>query len=216
MWWQFCYVFLLMEGFFSHNLYAFFALFFPCRGFLLRLSPYGALFSPFKSLSATFISMLGLFCYVFLPYGGLFFTIRRPFCYVFLLLGGLFHHLKAFLLLFFSMWRPFCYVFLVGGGGGFFPPFEGHSVAFFLHVGVLFLFLWGTFLACPPPPPKFRRGLMPACPLTPMSNMQHSHSLTASCHFRDILKIVTNYFLIYIFAWLTIFKIRKRNEDNIF
>ena len=32
----------------------------------------------------------------------------------------------------------------------------------------------------------------------------------------QLLKIITNYFLIYIFAWLTIFKIRKRNENNIF
>ena len=81
-----------------------------------------------------------------------------------------------------------------GGGGGFFPPFEGISATFFLHVGVLFLFLWGPFLAAPPLP-KFWRGLMPACPLTPMSSMQHSHSLTASCCFRDILKIATNYLL---------------------
>ena len=91
------------------------------------------------------------------------------------------------------------------------------SATFFLHVGVLFLVLWGPFLACPTYPlPKFRRGLMPACPLIPMSSMQYSHSLTASCHFRDILKIVRKYFLIYIFAWLTIFNIRKRNENNIF
>ena len=80
---------------------------------------------------------------------------------------------------------------------------------------VVFGFM-GTLFSLPHPLPKFRRGLMPACPLTPMSSMQYNHSLTASCHFRDILKIVRKYFLIYIFAWLTIFKIRKRNENNIF
>ena len=92
-----------------------------------------------------------------------------PFCYVFLLLGGPFHRLKAFLLLF----------FLCGG-----------------LVGVVFVFI-GTLFGLPTPLPKFRRGFMPACPLTPMSNMQYSHSLTASCHFRDILKIVTKYFLFF-------------------
>ena len=162
MWWQFCYVFLRMGRLFL-QFKGLFSPFFHAEAFLLRLSPYGGLFSPFKSLSATF----------------------------------------------FSMSRPFCYVW--GGGGGFFPPFEGLSATFFLHVGVLFLVLWGC-----PPIPKFWWGLKPACPLTPMSSMQFNHSLTASCHFRDILKIVKKYLLTYIFAWLTIFKIRKRNENNIF
>ena len=122
-------------------------------------------------------------------------------------MGGFFRRLKAFLLLF-SLCQG---LFATFGGGGFFPPFEGLSATFFLHVGVLFLVLWGC-----PPIPKFWWGLKPACPLTPMSSMQFNHSLTASCHFRDILKIVKKYLLTYIFAWLTIFKIRKRNENNIF
>ena len=33
---------------------------------------------------------------------------------------------------------------------------------------------------------------------------------------RGLKIVVRKYFLIYIFAWLTIFKIRKRNENNIF
>ena len=157
---------------------------------------------------------MGAFLLRFSPYVGLFSLFEGPFA-TFFSFWGLFHHLKAFLLLFFSMWRPFLLRFSCVEG--FLPPFEGLSVTFFLHVGVLFLVLWGPFLACPTYPlPKFRRGLMPACPLIPMSSMQYSHSLTASCHFRDILKIVRKYFLIYIFAWLTIFNIRKRNENNIF
>ena len=152
-----------------------------------------------------------------------------PFYYVFLLMGGFFYYLKALLLRFSSFGRPF-------------SPFKGLSATFFLYVEVFllrfscggraffhllkaFLLLFspcgsvvfgfmGTLFGLPPPLPKFRRGLMPACPLTPTSSMQYNHSFTASCHFRDILKIVTKYFLTYIFAWLTIFKIRKRNEKN--
>ena len=200
MWWQFCYVFLRM-GFFSQFKGLFCSFFFHVEPFLLRLSPYGGLFSPFKSLSATFFSILGLFATFFF------------------LMGAFFHYLKTLLLRF----SPF---------GGLFWPFKGLSATFFLYVEafllrfscggasfhllkaflLLFFSIWGRcfcfygdFFSFPPPLPKCRRGLMPACPLTPMSNMQHSHSLTASCHFRNVLKIVTNYFLIYIFAWLTIF-----------
>ena len=64
--------------------------------------------------------------------------------------GGLFHRLKAFLLLFSLCGGLFVTFFLVGG---LFPPFEGLSATFYLHVGVLFWFLWGPFFACPPPPP---------------------------------------------------------------
>ena len=117
--------------FFFHNITACFAPFFHVEVFLLRLSPYGGLFSPFKSLSATFFSMLGLFCYVFSFYVGLFHYLKALLLR-FSLLRGLFHRLKA------------C-------GRGFFPPFESLSATFFFHVGVLFLFLWGPFLACPPP-----------------------------------------------------------------
>ena len=167
------------------------------KAFLLPFPLCGGLFTTFFSLCGAFFHYLKALLLRFSPF--------RAF----------FHHLKAFLLLFFSMWRPFFLRFSCVEG--FLPPFEGLSATFFLHVGVLFLVLWGPFLACPTYPlPKFRRGLMPACPLIPMSSMQDSHSLTASCHFRDILKIVRKYFLIYIFAWLTIFNIRKRNENNIF
>ena len=81
-----------------------------------------------------------------------------------------------------------------------FPPFEGLSATFFIHVeaGVVFVFMGIHFWLAPPPPTK----ISPACPLTLMSNiiMQYNHSLTAVCHFRDILKIVTiiEYFLMYI------------------
>ena len=171
-----------------------------------------------------FFRRLKAFLLLFLLCGGLFTTF-------FLLMWGFFHYPKALLLRF----SPF---------GGPFSPFKGLSATFFLYVEAFFpmFFLWGEvffyllkaflllFSPCgsvvfgfmgplfslPHPLPKFRRGLMPACPLTPMSSMQYNHSLTASCHFRDILKIVRKYFLIYIFAWLTIFKIRKRNENNIF
>ena len=196
--------FFLMGGFF-HNLKAFLLLFHVgafCYVCLLMEGP----FSPFKSLSTTFFSSWG------------------PFCYVFLLMRGFFHYLKAFLLLFFpcrafllrfsplfspfkglsatffSMWRLFCYVFLLMGG--FFFHLNVVLLLFSLCVGVVFVLMGSPFLACPPPPhlPNFRQVPMPACPLTPMSNMQYNHSLTASCHFCDILKIVTKYFLIYIFA----------------
>ena len=146
MWGPFCYVFLLMGGFFHY-----------LKALLLRFSPFGGPFSPFKGLSATF----------------------------FYLCGGLFAT-------FFLWW----------GGGDFFPPFEGLSATFFSVWECCFWFYGDPFWLAPALP-KFRRGLMPACPLTPMSSMQCNNSLTASCHFRDVLKIVTKYFLIYIFAWLT-------------
>ena len=87
-----------------------------------------------------------------------------------------FHRLKAFLLLF----------SLCGGIFATFSPYEesfspcgGTLVTFFLHVEVLFCFYGDPFLAFsqPPPPPKFRRGPMPSCPLTPMSNMQFKYIL---------------------------------------
>ena len=69
--------------------------------------------------------------------------------------------------------------------------------------GVVFCYYGDPFLACLPPT-KILAGAH-ACVslgLTPMSNMQYNQSLTArACHFRDTLKIVTKYFLIYIFAW---------------
>ena len=65
---------------------SFFATFFLCGfSFLLRFSPYGVPFLPFGGLSATFFSIWG------------------PFCYVFLVIVGLFHHVWAFLLLFFHV-----------------------------------------------------------------------------------------------------------------
>ena len=187
--------------------------FFHVQAFLLRLSPYGgAFFVVFKSLSATFFSMWG------------------PFCYVFLLMWGFFHYLNALLLRFSPFGGPFspfkglsatfflyveAFLLRFSWGGGGFPPFEGLSAFFCSPCGSVVFGFMGTLFGLPPLP-KYRRGLMPACPLTPISSMQYNHSLTASCHFRDILKIVTKYFLIYIFAWLTIFKIRKLNENNIF
>ena len=197
--------FFLMGGFF-HNLKAFLLLFHVgafCYVCLLMEGP----FSPFKSLPTTFFSSWG------------------PFCYVFLLMRGFFHYLKAFLLLFFP-----CRAFLLRFSPLFFSPFKGLSATFFLYVeafllcfspygglffpfkccfatffsmcGCCFCFDGETFFGLPPPPhlPNFWQVPMPACPLTPMSNMQYNHSLTASCHFCDILKIVTKYFLIYIFA----------------
>ena len=57
---------------------------------------------------------------------------------------------------------------------------------------------------------------MSVCPLTPMSNMQYNRSLTASCHFRDILKLVTKHFLIYISIWLTTFIFPKTERKQHF
>ena len=94
-----------------------FCSFFPCccRGFFATFVSLWRFFLPFKSLSATFFSMLGLFCYVFFQCGGLFSLFEGPFA------------------TFFSFWgRPF-------------PPFKGLSATFFLHAGVLFLFLLGPF-----------------------------------------------------------------------
>ena len=135
----------------------------------------------------------------FSPYGDFFHSLKAllprfsPF-------GGPFSPFKGLSATFFlyvTMWRPFCYVFLVGG---FFHLLKAFLLLFSPCGGVVFVFM-GTLFGLPPLP-KFWHRLMPACPLTPMSNMQYSHSLMASCHFRNILKIVTNYFLIYIFAWL--------------
>ena len=112
---DFGYVFPRMGRFFSQfKIKGLFCSFFHVEAFLLRLPPYGGLFSPFKNLSATFSSMWGPFCYVFSPYVGLFSLFEGPFCYVFLLLGDRFHHLKAFLLLFSLCGGIFSYVFLVG------------------------------------------------------------------------------------------------------
>ena len=206
MWWQFCYVFLRMGGGFFHNLKAFFAHFFLLEAFLLRLSPYGGLFTPFKSLSATFFSMWGPFYYVVLLMGG-FFHYLKALLLRFSLFGELFSPFKGLSATFFSMWiEAFLLRFSCGGGGGFFHLLKAFLLLFFSRWGCCFVFM-GTLFGLPPPPyQNFGGGLMPACPLTPMSNMQYNHSLTASCHFRNILKIVTMYFLIYIFSWLTIFK----------
>ena len=85
MWGHFCYVSLLMV-FFLHNRP--FLSFFPCRGFLLRLSPYEG---PFSRLKA--------FLLLFSLCGGLFAT--------FFFMGGFFHYLKALLLRFSSFGGPF-------------------------------------------------------------------------------------------------------------
>ena len=129
------------------------------KAFLLPFPLCGGLFTTFFSLCGAFFHYLKALLLRFSPF------------------GAFFHHLKAFLLLFFSMWRPFFLRFSCVEG--FPPPFEGLSATFFLHVGVLFLVLWGPFLACPTYPlPKFRRGLMPACPLIPMSSMQYVFPLS--------------------------------------
>ena len=122
---------------------------------------------------------------------------------VFLLLWGPYHHLNAFLLLFSVCWGLFAMSFFL--------------CYFFVHVGVLFCFI-GALFWLSHPLPKFWRGPMSVCPLAPMSNMQYNHSLTASCHFRDILKIVTKHFLIYISIWLTtfIFPKTERKQHNKF
>ena len=165
------------------------------KAFLLLFPLCGGLYTTFFSLWGAFFHYLKALLLSFSPFGGPF----SPF--------------KGLSATFFSMWRPFCYVFLVGMA---FSTFWRPFCYFFSPCGSVVFGFIGTLFGLPHPLPKFRRGLMPACPLTPMSSMQYNHSLTASCHFRDTLKIVTKYFLIYIFAWLTIFKIRKRNENNIF
>ena len=90
MWWQFCNVFLRIGRLFFHNLKAFFAPFFHVEAFLLRLSPYGGLFPPLKSLSATFSSMWGPLYYVFLLMGGLFSLFEGPFARFFSFWGTFF------------------------------------------------------------------------------------------------------------------------------
>ena len=167
-------------------------------------------FSPFKSLSATFSSMWGPFHYVFSPYVGLFSLFEGPFA-TFFSFWGTFSPFKGLSATFFLYVEAFFLRFSCGES--FFLPF---LLLFFSMWECCFWFYGGTLFSLPHPLPKFQRGLMPACPLTPMSSMQYNHSLTASCHFRDILNIVRKYLLIYSFAWLTIFKIRKRNENNIF
>ena len=197
------------KGFFQ-----FFAPFSPCSGFFTTFaSLWGSFFRRLKAFLLLFLLCGGLFTTFFSPYVGLFHYLKALLLR-FSPLGDLFHHLKAFLLLFFSMWRPFFLRFSCGES--FFSTFWRPFCYFFSPCGSVVFGFMGTLFSLPHPLPKFRRGLMPACPLTPMSSMQYNHSLTASCHFRDILKIVRKHFLIYIFAWLTIFKIRKRNENNIF
>ena len=147
MWWQFCYVFLRMWRFF-HNLKAFFAPFFHVEAFLLRLSPYGGLFSLFKSLSATFSSMWG------------------PFYYVFLLMWGFFHYLKALLLRFSPFGGPFspfkclsatfflyvkAFLLRFSCEEGFSPPFEGLSATFFSMWECCFWFYGDPFWLATPP-----------------------------------------------------------------
>ena len=127
-----------------------------------------------------------------------------------------------------------CSFFSIRIGGGAFSLFEGFLLLF-LHVGAFFLYvlllrgifqnvgaflllfsphlsLWAPFFwFLPPPYKKFLRVPMPACPLTPIGNMQCNHSLTTSCHFRDI---VSKYFLIYISVWLTTFKFPKMERKH--
>ena len=133
-------------GFFSQFKGLFCPFFFYVEAFLLRLSRFG-LFSQLKSLSATFFSMWGPFCYVFLLMRGFFSLFEGPFATFFSLcffspFKGLsatfFLYVEAFLLRFFFWW-----------GGGFFSPFEGLSATFFLHVGVLFLFYEDPFWLTP-------------------------------------------------------------------
>ena len=145
----------------------------------------GVLFSLFKGLSATFSSMWGPFYYVFSPYVGLFFHYLKALLLRFSPFGGPFSPFKGLSATFFSMWRSFSYVFLVGRA--FFYPLKAFCYFFSPCGSVVFGFM-GTHFSLPHPLPKFRRGLMPAYPLTPMSSMQYNDSLTASCHFRDILK----------------------------
>ena len=115
-----------MGGLFSQ----FKGLFFHVGAFLLRLSPYRGPFSRFKSLSATFFSMLGPFCYVFLLMGG-FFLYLKALCYFFLYVG-------AFLIRFSSY-------------GGLFSTFEGLSATFFSPCGgVVFVFMGTLFWLAPP------------------------------------------------------------------
>ena len=150
----------------------------------------GAFILRFSTYGRLFLHYLKALWLRFSPFGGPFSSFKS-------LSATFFLYVEAFLLRFScgeGFWRPFCYFFSPCGS-------------------VVFGFM-GTLFGLPHPLPKFRQGLMPACPLTPMSSMQYNHPLTASCHFRDILIIVTKYFLIYIFAWLTIFKIRKRNETT--
>ena len=197
---------------------------------LLRLSPNGGGgFFIVESHFATLFSMWWQLCYVFLRMGRLFSQFKGLFC-------SFFSHVEAFLLRLspdggpFSPFKSLSATFFLyvkafflrfscggggGGGGGFFYLLKAFLLLFFSMWECCFWFYGDPFWLAPPLP-KFWRGLMPACPLTPMSSMQYNHSLMASCHFRDILKIVTKYFLIYIFGWLTIFKIRKRSKNNIF
>ena len=144
----------------------------------------GVFFSPFKSLSATFSSMWGPFYYVFSPYVGLFLLFEGPFA-TFFSFWGPFSPFKGLSATFFLYVEVFFLRFSCGES--FFLPFEGLSATFFPCGNVVFGFM-GTLFSLPHPLPKFRRGLMPACPLTPMSSMQYNDSLAASCHFRDILK----------------------------
>ena len=113
-----CYVFLRMGAFF-YNIKAIFAPYFLCRGFLLRLSPYGGLFSPFKGFSVIF-SLCGGFFLCFLSLWGLFHNLKAlllrfsPFMGPFSPFKGLsatfLYYVDAFLLLLFSMWGCcFCF-----------------------------------------------------------------------------------------------------------
>ena len=115
----------------------------------------GVFFRRLKAFLLLFLLCRGLFTTFFLLMWG-FFHYLKALLLRFSPFGGPFHHLKAFLLLFFSMWRPFFLRFSCGES--FFLPFEGLSATFFLHVGVLFLVLWGPFLACPTPYQNFGGG----------------------------------------------------------
>ena len=157
-----------------------FCSFFPCRGFLLRFLLMGGFLRRLKALLQLFSLCGGPFYYFFLLMGG-FSHYLKALSLRFSLFGGPFSRLKAFLLLFFSMWRPFCYIFFVGGGP-FFHLLKAFLLLFFPMWECCFWFYGDPIWLAPPPLPKFWRGLMPACPLTPMSSMQYNHSLTANLH----------------------------------
>ena len=71
------------------------------------------------------------------------------------------------------------------GGRAFFHLLKAFLLLFF-SMWQLFLVLWGPFLACPPLQ-KFRRGLMPAYPLT-LDWRQCGNSL-ALCYFAVVMEL---------------------------
>ena len=135
----------------------------------------GIFFSPFKSLSATFFLCGGLFTTFFLLMWG-FFHYLKTLLLRFSPFGGPFSPFKGLSATFFSLCGGLVsYVFLVGGA--FFYLLKAFLLLFSPCGSVVFGFM-GTLFSLPHPLPKFWRGLMPACPLTPMSSMQYNHSLS--------------------------------------